>query len=1618
MPQDGNQPKGWRGDGNQPKRTAKYGWKPKSAGIEKSLLMRRVTQVSLALSVFMCIAVIVYIIYQLRPPEKTSIIIIAARPSADAINLQAPLDFHGWEGCRKLMHYVSKDVAEAEILPRDNAPFSLTNETLPKLEALVRDNKTSKKVIIYFGLLGFAGQDGPCLFGSQGKVVKVRDIIEKLAPIAESTGRDVLLLFDAARLPVAPELGILRNDFVRSLEDTLGKDIRNMKHLAVICSSSPGERAWNSDEWGCSVFLQQVIEALRGATKAKSNSNDIKLTHFFDTVRDQTRSWSKLRFVSEQIPIRIVAEKMDPVIVVQRNEFAKLNDTDKDHNAPGYEWVVGEKAETPFRLQKLKTNGEHAAELAKTRPHPAVYTPLSWRRYRELLVRLEQALRMNDNEAADALDLELSNLNKAIRAAQALKFSSVSPTSTIWPVVLAGSQDEVRMKAQQAIQILAKAPNLAEAVPIDAESHLAFKLAQFWDKRSNPPSKDIVKLAIETRQLAERAALGCPVDSAEYYYSERLWEWIQAELKVLDVKRRIAEDYLFSDNHPAGEKILNEVKQEYAGMITKFKPLQSAWAMYHYAVSEATFLTKWHIYCAEELQEKDSALRMQQLWGHIHRLEDDFRTVNLNTPVKEMEEVAKSCREIERLVKYEMKQFIESVRVNIEKATGSQNPRHQLELLLAFPWPIPKDSDTDRDMVEARLNSIIKTRLAGRDLHKTEGPSTNPTISKDLNKIVQYRGELMNSMLERENENFDGSAQSALKLGNDLISRYQLMADDGTDKDKRLLKPELAEKAARYTLSFTGVPREIALNRRDERYRTLLREHAKRICLDHWYNGKEQTPYFKKTASLYLDNEDFIVEKDPELIDLLEPRPLAWKPSRPEPAWTSELKRDWEIEVDNPHKRIEGRIALWAEPKTGATAVKPGQSPAIELSVDDLKRTSKPLNEAKSRLTLVARDIASVDVGKILLTFVPKAYFRGQELDGEVPITLSRQPALIVTEHTPKEGGTFTLTKAKNLRVGLGHLAIVLDYSRSMRVSKKSVGDNDWDWKRDDSRIWQAISGLNTLLLNLSENVDDIDLSIRVFSEWKPETEALHKGLKPDGDPLRDQTVKELTEKIESTLMFVGKLKKQGEKRVLVPQDSNKPQVTLDQFISQLKQLIPFSSTPLLKSMVAAKESLANNENVTLLVLTDGADTSLGELEKENDPRIEAISQSFQNKFADSGLSIKIILFTNDDTERKIARKQFKEFVNDKSRNSVRDAIDSQALLNELRESFKVRMQVTKNGQVVHSNEKDDPQYFIAREENTPLGSLVYSPFLTGDNISRVWINDKQQLSFSAGDHLFIKLKDAKNKVKYTRELFKDVLKLSQPEPSERYIQGQVDGKKLPWHLTVAENRDPGHLRVTLEHDSNLVESSEGTSPVLSMYRPNFVWWDVKAIGEGDKEQNPQGTVHITNLPYYLAPGWDIDQGPTQDKQLRIQAWVSENTVQKENLLTFDRGELKNDNVLKPSNRVAVSREKHYLTDGTQRTSDQVSCLVVRYRVTDHANQRVWFDITANGVKRKDHYYFPEAQTMTVYFSPFNPDDAPDEKITLKTINLDELTRQLKKPVINARIPMNQSWHGPSIDIK
>lgn len=1632
MPHDANQPKGWRGEGNQPKRTPKYGWKPKSAGIEKSLLMRRLTQVSLALSVFMCIAIIVFMYYLLSRPQLTSIIVVSAQPSTDAANLRAPLDFHGWEGCKKLIHYVketkdtTKDFENAEILPKNNAPFVLSNDKLSELVALVNDNKTSTKVIIYFGLLGFAGENGPCLFGSHGEIIQVRKIIEELAKVAGEK-KEIVLLFDAARLPVAPELGILRNDFVRSCEDHLAKDLKGIQHLTVICSSSKDERAWNSDEWRCSAFLQQVLEALRGSAKAKSNSNEIQLNHFFETVKEQTVRWTKLRFDSVQTPTLIGIEKAPtPVIIVQRNtttggKHTPLDDKDTDHNTPGYNWVD----KVHNQLELLEKHSRIAVDLAKARPHPAVYTPVSWRRFRELLVRLEQALRMSDNETATLLDGELTTLSNNIKGAQELKFRNVSETNTIWPVILANSTEQVRETAKLAKDKLSKSVTLTDPIPKQAETHLAYKLAEFWKDRDSSPPPELRKLALETRQLAERAALGCPENAPEYFYTERLWELLNSDLKKLDAQRRLAEDYLFSDgkeNHDAAEKQLKEVKQEYERLIGKWQPLQKAWSTYHRAVSEASFLTKWHVYYgAEELQNQDSRERMKKLWKRIHDLEQELISVKQNNASKMMEGLDKTCREIDDFMSSEMTQFMEKVNAAVENTARTQVPRHQLELLLSCPWPIPSNSEAEKYLVDARVNAIIKTRQASRNLHGREKDSETPPRKNDLDKIVQYRGELINSMLDTINPRiklfpFDGSPKSSIDLGKEIELFWRML----TTEEPGESKGEQADLNARYMLAFSaGAPKEVVLKLRDDQYRTLLRDHAKRICLDHWYDKNQQKPYFQTTAQRYLECEGFPVEPDEDLNKWLNSKPLSWKQTALNQKWTSELQRPWEIAVESLlGKQIDGRIALWADRKGNATA--------IDLKEGDKQRVSMPLQNARRTLTLEAKDVAGAESKEIKLVFTPRCYFRGQELEKDEPITVTRQPSLIVTEHAMKEeGGTFTLTKAKDLRLGLGHLAIVLDYSHSMRVSldpnpkrNKDGEAIDWDWKREDSRIRQAISGLNKLLISLSENVDEIDISIRIFSEENDKTKSLQKSiLKGDDDPLRDQSVKELTEQIDSTLMFVGTLKKQGDKRVLIHQENKEPQLTLDEFVDKLRDKVPYSSTPLLKSMVAAKKSLPPNiENATLLVLTDGADTSLGEVKKENDPRIEMLRQSFEKEFMNSGLSIKIILFSNDESEKKIAKSQFKRFKNDTSECVVTEAIDSQSLLEELKRSFRVKMQVFKNGKVVPSNEKDS-QYFIAHEDKTPLGKLSYSPLLNGDHTSRVWINDKQQLSFEPGDHMFIRLKDANNKVKYTRELFKDVLKLSQGNIEQRFIQGEYDGKKTPWHLTVAENRDPGYLKLTLEHESHQLEPV-GTPPVLSMYRPKFVWWNVKAVGEGGKEQQAQGTVQISNLNHYYAPAWEVFQGPTQDKMLNIQAWVSENTIQKESLPSFARSELKNENVLPLNNQTSISFEKHYLMDGTQRTPEKVPCLVVRYRFNENGPQRVWFE-KPTGVKRSDHYFYPEAQTLTVYFSPFNPTDSPEEKLTLKYINLDDVTRQLTRPVVSANIPMNMNWPpGPDLNTK
>lgn len=1650
MPDEKSQPMGWRGGNKKPTRQAKYGWKSDSKGPQTSWWMRRTTQFSLLLGIFMCVAVVVALILSLQGQDAATIILVGVNPADHADKLDTPLDLHGWQGGLKLARWVKtqqekrgkshswldwgRKNLEVQTDRDTGKPFSLSNKNLPDVINLIANAKGV--VVVYFGMIGLARDGEPVLYGAGGDYIPVRSILEKLKPVASNRHADssIVLLFDAARVTLHAESGLLHNDFVRALQDKLTPVIQEIPHCTVICSSGPGETAWNSDEFGSSVFLAHVLDALQGKTKLVDNQNNVTLERFFNHVKKQTTDWTSKRFVTWQSPIILPGKEVvsSNIVLVQHVE-----------NPEEMEAAPVLPAKTVWA--DLDDYQRKAEQLAGKMPGPEVYTPLHWQRFRALTQRLQQCLRLVDQDtkvdttcgdAVQKIKTELDSLHAAMENSRVPTMQRVRDTSLVWKTIF---EQNAAARNQAADTILTNASQ-ASTPPAGVEDHLAWMLVQFWkDQKPGDEQKAGWKLAVETRYLAERATFAAS-DFSGCLYSERIWPLVKTIVEDADQQRRQGEDMLFTHDFAKAQAPLEKARDAYLQILKKIPRMQKALSLYHRAASEATCLTQWHLAWIADaaVNYSDQEKGINDLWREIHQLHKQLLALkSVDAPENQWTSMEAACNLVQDKLNLQYAAFKQTT----SSLANQQKGRFQRELMLSFPWPLGATgiSNANRKIL---LEELLSSSLS---LHGPDATEFKPIKSENsTSDMVRQRFSMEFARLGDVHSSPSESARQlellprsgpwetqADALATRLAFEYQQLSTDGSKQPKRPgspLSPDQAEYFSRFTLTLLPLERqEPALVNRQRLWTDLLHDQARRVCLDHWYDNK-MNPYFQFTAQKFLSDAPEANRTVPDDIKaMLDPARTLQFPNAQSLVWTSELERSWPLEVINQlPPTITGQAAIWADAvKDPANAT---ADSAITLEQGSIRQAVVLGSKTERVLQLKAADSNHLDQKKLKVIFKPRLFFRGLELESELQVEVNRQPQLMVTQVQPMNGATFSVCSDRDLKIGLGHLAIVMDYSASMN-------------RGSTKRITHAINGLVKLLNELPAGVN---ISIRIFSDhisapWN------------DNDPETDYGKR--TEKIRSWLFCKGTLQRKNNEIFFTGSlydgggatDKLQPAnaVPLARIENLLQQLQPANLTPLIKSMEEClQEDIRKSgkplEDITMLVLTDGADSSQGVIEslieQNNSAKITHIVQTnrerIQRTFGQENVCIRVVYFNEgttatDNIEWSVAEQQFtclKEF--NQNPGEILRVTEPTSLIKSLNESLRPKIQLTEKstGAIVKLNNQN---YFPApRLETLRFADAIIYPdpvmLAPGDYESSVWAGRKQPITFSQGDHLFLKLlNDESNQVKYSREMFYHIWKREVNQDKQFRQEGN-------WHLTLAEVRklsergtERRHVTATLENAEKQTVTSRDT---LKQYRPGLVWWDVKAIDDRNgNELLATGTVHVTNRDYYLAPAWDIDQCPQEDKELQLQAWVSDSSPPISESLKFKVGKLdpRAPFVEKMgAMTVSLSLEKHRLIDKCHTPSEKEElCLVLRVR--HDQGKRYLFQARGIFARRVDHHYFDQAQTTTVYFSPLSEAFAQEKEkeIVLEAIDISQWMQQ-RKPTIGIRVPTGYDWPGPLLPVR
>ena len=256
MPKDPSRPSSWKGEdrsalpgGRRPGEGAKYSWK--AAGPTSGPPSGRKLKAGFAafLGLFV-VAGLAWLVYQLLPTRPTCVTVVAADPRLVADNFSLPLNIYGHRDARDFLSWANSGDRAARkwcTLLGDRAepwPVSTGRREDDWLKALA--DRKEDGIILYLPQPGGTDENGkPFLFDEQGGRFDVLKLIQALKPV----GKKKFLIFDATQTPTDWRNGVLVNQFADGLKK-LAPEIAADPNLLVLCSSSPGQRSWVSEEFG------------------------------------------------------------------------------------------------------------------------------------------------------------------------------------------------------------------------------------------------------------------------------------------------------------------------------------------------------------------------------------------------------------------------------------------------------------------------------------------------------------------------------------------------------------------------------------------------------------------------------------------------------------------------------------------------------------------------------------------------------------------------------------------------------------------------------------------------------------------------------------------------------------------------------------------------------------------------------------------------------------------------------------------------------------------------------------------------------------------------------------------------------------------------------------------------------------------------------------------------------------------------------------------------------------------------------------------------------------------------------------------------------------------------
>jgi hypothetical protein len=1532
----------WRGDGGPTRRRPRYLWKP---GTDAGRGRDRLARYGLLAAAFLCIATFVYLLFLLTRPPRPCFVAVATRPEDDALRLDTPLDMLGWRSAERFLEGAARwsrkglGRAAGHVVP---GPARLSADRA-ELREWVRGFRPYDPVVMYLGVHCSSSdwygpspdKDGPgpvepVLHVGGGQRLPVRWLLEEIT--ASLPNKRVVLLLDPGRLRPDPVYGHVKDDFTERLKAVFQDLPKNDgSKLVVICGADAGQRGGESEELGATAFAHAVIRTL----DEPSGKTDVRTAaELFTEVTDRLRVWSANNRVEAQTPLLLPpgdegVKRAAAIRLAVRPEAAP----------PVWEPVA---LPPPEARVEWRERWETRARLADQAPHPAAYVPRLWRRYQELLLRYEAAVRAGRPavvkrlaDAARAAEVDLTRpLGLVFRPfaggpddplppsfKQALAFQAVTnpnapdPTAALWDL------------SKDPSDVLPAAAGSPDGRP--SERHLAAMVQRYYRSVLTPTEAPPAswKDAIELRVRADRAALGLPAPGGRLIgvsgwsgpaaaLSERVWPFVREPVAAADVLRRDAEDRLFGPDVPG--ITFTTLARRYEAATDRAAAVRFAFHVRDAVLADLPYLGRWFVSSGTE------AGAVLQLWERVHGLEAMLR----NTP--DPDALADAAGDVWTRFGSLRDTFDAAVRE--QSGAALQKTRPPKEDLLATPLLRPDDRE--------RLLTASQ-KIAFDLLTKPSGPTaaaTGPGVPGGPSAAaIQARALLAVAELGLSPADPNPTAVAAR-----VAAVYRDLSPHRTD-----------ERASRLAVAFGADDKpweEPAAANARKQWGELLSGLAARAVADHWYDenpGRGGAPYHQRVARLYRADAAQLLGKPPVEEPFADPLAVTPAGDGGPLRWTSELRRTLDFGLRVPATMPPGH-AVVLRTLGGSPAVRydpKGSGPARSLL------PLKPEREAIS----FALAAASEDETTTTATATAGVYFRGQYPTATRPIAITRRPELILTDPGPTSADAAVAVRADPAQP-LPPVVVLLDYSGSMKEGLngfKLPGPDD-AWKDGPSKFNLALRRLEAVLAELPKGTR---LRVRLFS------------------------AKDLPD--EDAVVYPAP----GEPAVVDWRGADGAR--LKDLMARLRRYEPSGTTPLIQSIVmAARNDFPERADgpKTLVVLTDGADDSgrPGVPKEERD----ALRGELKNALTTTGVKLVVVQFALNDADRAVSKELFADLPNLDVPGKVVSADDADELRLKLIAALWPKLVLSEGGP--SGLGRYPPDGWPARPPYAPRGAtdlegdldpntLLWSPpFVPGSYSARVAgypARGFPKLALAPGDFLPLSLTHEGDGFALRRELHADAfgraLKAFRADGGwvlSVPTTGVEDGRERAAFGAVAlVERVPPHLRPRTE-----IETEDPVRHIV----PDALWWHVAPAGADPPAGTPVGWAEtktvVSRLYGYPAPAWD----------LRVEGWPRTPGVGFE-LATvrlwvpvIDPTSVLLPRVMLPrpgSEEIVPFDGRSFRVTVEQQvfagSREPVKCLVVRTEYPAGAPVQLRLAVAAPGT-RTEHRYFRNANGYTAVFGP------------------------------------------------